>query len=87
MALMSLSEQKSKGSRLFLDECFDALGEAHDENAYAAIERLVEAAEEVGMNLTDVVSMLRRGVSLEALLDVIEARMTAGSDQAEFRVA
>jgi hypothetical protein len=59
-----------------LDECFDTLGEAHNENVYAAIERLVEAGEQVGFTVHDLIRMLKGGMSLEALLDLIELRMT-----------
>jgi hypothetical protein len=63
-------------------ECFDTLGEAHNEDVYGAIERLVLAGEEVGLTIHDLVRMLKGGMSLEALLDVIEVRMSGGSDAA-----
>jgi hypothetical protein len=63
-------------------ECFDALGETHNEDVYGAIERLVLAGEEVGLTIHDVMRMLKGGMSLEALLDVIEVRMSGGSDAA-----
>jgi len=59
-------------------ECFDSLGEAHNEDVYGAIERLVLAGEEVGLTIHDLVRMLKGGMSLEALLDVIEVRMSGG---------
>jgi hypothetical protein len=59
-------------------ECFDTLGEAHNEDVYGAIERLVQAGEEVGLTVHDLIRMLRDGMSLEALLDLIEVRMEAG---------
>jgi hypothetical protein len=61
-------------------ECFDTLGEAHNEDVYGAIERLVLAGEEVGLTIHDLVRMLKGGMSLEALLDVIAVRMSGGSD-------
>jgi hypothetical protein len=57
------------------EECFEALGEAHDENVLGAIERLVAAGEQVGFTVHDLIRMLRGGMSLESLLDVIEVRM------------
>jgi hypothetical protein len=61
------------------EECIAALGEAHNETAYGAIVRLVEAGEQVGFNVPDLVRMLNGGMTLEALLDLIELRM-AGAD-------
>lgn len=58
-------------------ECFDILGEAHNEDVYGAIERLVQAGEEVGFMVHDLVRVLKGGMSLEALLDLIEVRMEA----------
>jgi ferritin-like metal-binding protein YciE len=63
-------------------ECFDTLGEVHNEDVCGAIERLVLAGEEVGLTIHDLVRMLKGGMSLEALLDVIEVRMSGGSDPA-----
>ena len=60
-----------------LEECFETLGEAHNEDVYGAIERLVQAGEEVGLTAHDLVRMLKGGMSLEALLDLIEMRMEA----------
>ena len=42
---------------------------------YGAIERLVQAGEEVGFSVYDLVRMVKEGMSLEALLDLIEVRM------------
>jgi hypothetical protein len=58
-----------------LEECFDTLGEAHDENVYGAIERLVRAGEQVGFTVHDLIRMLNSGLTLESLFDVIEVRM------------
>jgi len=57
------------------EQCFDALGEAHDENVYGAIERLVQAGEQVGFTVQDLIGMLNGGMTLESMLDVIEVRM------------
>ena len=65
----------------WFEECITALGEAHNETAYGAIERLVEAGEQVGFNVPDLVRMLKGGMTLESLLDLIERRM-AGVEQA-----
>jgi hypothetical protein len=56
-------------------ECFDSLGEVHNEDAYGAIERLVQAGEEVGFTVKDLIRVLHAGMSLGSLLDVIEVRM------------
>ena len=58
-----------------LEECFDTLGEAHDENVYAAIERLVQAGEQAGFTVHDLIRMLDGGMTLESMLEVIEVRM------------
>ena len=59
-----------------VEECFDTLGEAHDENVYSAIERLVQAGEQVGFTVHDLIRMLKGGITLESLFEVIEVRMT-----------
>ena len=69
------------------DECFDTLGAAHNENVYGAIERLVQAGEQVGFTVYDLIRMLKGGMSLEALLDLIEVRMMATRVEFESRVA
>lgn len=58
-----------------LDQCFDTLGEAHTEDVYNAIERLVQAGELVGFTVQDLIRMLNSGMTFESLLDVIELRM------------
>jgi hypothetical protein len=40
-----------------------------------AIERLVEAGSAVGLTVVDLIRMLRSGMTLESLLDLIEIRM------------
>jgi hypothetical protein len=58
------------------EECFEVLGEAHEETVFGAIERLVAAGEQVGFSAHDLIRMLRGGMTLETVLDVIEVRMT-----------
>jgi ferritin-like metal-binding protein YciE len=60
-----------------LDDCFTRLHEARKVCAYEAIERLVQAGEEVGLSVETLIQMLDGGVNLEELLDLIEARMAA----------
>jgi hypothetical protein len=61
---------------MWFENCLATLGEAHDESVYAAIERLVEAGEQVGFTVHDLIRMLNSEMSFECLLDVIEVRMT-----------
>jgi hypothetical protein len=70
-----LTTRERRGISPF-EECFAILGETHDESAYRAIERLVEAGEQVGFTVHDLIRMLNGGMTLESLLDVIEVRMT-----------
>jgi len=72
---------------LGFDECFDTLGEVHNESAYGAIERLVQAGEQVGFTVHDLIRMLKGGMSLESLLDQIEVRMAGSCVRAESRAA
>jgi hypothetical protein len=59
----------------WFEECIATLGEVHDESIYGAIERLVAAGSEVGLTVPDLIRMLKGGMSLESLLDLIEIRM------------
>jgi len=68
------------------EECFEVLGETHSENVFGAIERLVAAAEQVGFTGQDLIRMLRGGMTLETVLDVIEVRMTGTCARAESKV-
>ena len=52
-----------------------------------AIERLVQAGEQVGFSVHDLILMLKGGMSLEALLDLIEVRMTGTCLHAESTAA
>ena len=78
-----------KGSRRQspYEECFHALGEEHSEDVYRAIERLVQAGEQVGFTIQNLIRMLNDGMSLEALLDLIEFRMSGASVHAESTAA
>jgi hypothetical protein len=67
--------RKQRQAQPPVEECFDTLGEAHDENVYSAIERLVQAGEQVGFTVDDLIRMLKGGITLESLFDVIEVRM------------
>lgn len=62
-----------------LEQCFDTLGEAHNEDVYHAIERLVQAGEQVGFTVHDLIRMINNGMTLESLFDVIEIRMAGKS--------
>lgn len=69
------------------EECMATLGEVHDESAYCAIERLVQAGSEVGFGVTDLIRMLKGGMTLESLLDLIEIRMAAAASRVRSRAA
>jgi len=76
MAETAISPERGHGrAQSRVEECFDALGEAHDENVYGAIERLVQAGEQVGFTIQDLIRMLNSGLTLESLFDTIEVRM------------
>lgn len=62
--------------RTSFENCLATLGEVRHESVYGAIERLVEAGEQVGFTVHDLIRMLNDGMTLESLLDVIEVRMT-----------
>jgi hypothetical protein len=51
------------------------LHESHEVSVYGAIERLMLAGEAVGLDAPTMVRMLDQGVTLEELLECIEARM------------
>lgn len=70
-----------------VEECLDTLGEAHDENVYLAIERLVRAGEQVGFTVHDLIRMLNSGTTLESLFDLIEVRMAGSCVHPESRTA
>jgi hypothetical protein len=64
-----------------LEGLFTRLGESHEASVYEAIERLVQAAEAVGLDDKALLRLLDQGLSLEDLLDLIEVRMR-GSQRA-----
>jgi hypothetical protein len=74
-AVFTVSNGRANAQTPF-EQCFEVLGEVHEENVFGAIERLVEAGEQVGFTGLDLIRMLKDGMSLENLLDVIEDRMT-----------
>jgi ferritin-like metal-binding protein YciE len=80
VAFTFYSNHRLNQQRLF-EECFEVLGEAHNENVFGAIERLVAAGEQVGFSAHDLIRMLRGGMTLETVLDVIEIRMTGACAQ------
>ncbi|HVO81815.1 MAG TPA: hypothetical protein VMT28_13855 [Terriglobales bacterium] len=65
-----------------LDDFFPRLHESREVCVYEAIERLVQAGEEVGLSVETLIQMLDAGVTLESLLDVIESRMAAKGEAA-----
>jgi hypothetical protein len=70
-----MSSQAEAIRENWFEECIATLGEVHDESVYGAIERLVEAGSAVGLTVVDLIRMLRSGMTLESLLDLIEIRM------------
>lgn len=64
-----------------LDVLLTRLHESHEVPVYEAIERLVQAAESVGIDADGLIRMLGRGVSLEGILEMIADRM--GDSQTE----
>ena len=64
-----------------LDVLLTRLHESHEVPVYEAIERLVQAAESVGINADELIRMLGRGIPLEGILELIGERM--GSSQTE----
>ncbi len=65
--------------RLQTSDSFEAfrarLSETRAVSVYDAIERLVQAAEQVGLDGETLIRMLDRGVTFEELLMLIESRM------------
>jgi len=83
---MSRTTNQHEGEKWF-EDCAAMLGEMHDENVYGAIERLVLAAEQVGFSVPDLIRMLKSGVTLESLLDLIEIRMAGALPHSRSRAA
>jgi hypothetical protein len=66
-----------------LDVLLARLHESHEVPVYEAIERLVQAAESVGIDADGLIRMLGRGVPLEAILELIAVRMGSSQTEAE----
>jgi hypothetical protein len=73
---MATSERRKRRSDNS-DDYFTRLRESREVCVYEAIEKLVQAGEEVGLSVETLIQMLDGGVTLEELLDLIEARMAA----------
>lgn len=73
---MAASERRKRRSDA-LDDFLTRSRESREVCAYEAIERLVQAGEEVGLSVETLIQMLDGGVTLEELLDLMEARMAA----------
>ena len=58
-----------------LDVFVTRLHESHEVAVYEAVERMVQAAEAVGLDAPALLRMLDRGVRMEELLEVIGERM------------
>lgn len=58
-----------------LDFLLTRLHESHQLPVYAAIERLIEGGEAVGLSAQKLGQMLDRGVTLEELFQLIESEM------------
>jgi uncharacterized tellurite resistance protein B-like protein len=58
------------------------LRESHEVSVYEAVERLVQAGEEVGFEAADLLRMLDRGMTFEKLLELIESRMESSKQAA-----
>ena len=82
MAGISMVHTRNEREQSPLEDCFATLGETHNEFVYGAIERLVQAGAQVGFSVQDLIRMLKGGMSLESLLDLIEIRMTASQSLA-----
>jgi hypothetical protein len=83
MAAIAMGRTRNELELSLLEDCFVTLGETHNEFVYGAIERLVQAGEQVGFSVQDLIRMLKGGMSLESLLDLIEIRMTASCIHAQ----
>ncbi len=55
------------------------LHESHEVSVYEAIERLVQAAGEVGLDDRTLLGMLDQGMTFEGLLELIESQMGSQS--------
>ena len=57
------------------EELFTRLQESREVCVYEAVERLVQAAEAVGIDADALPKMVDQGMNLEELLELIQARM------------
>lgn len=58
-----------------LEVFLSRLRESHDVSVYEAIERLVQAGEAAGLDVHTLIRMLDKGMTLEELFELVEARM------------
>jgi hypothetical protein len=76
-----MERDEARSAKTF--ECFFMrLRESHEVSVYEAIERLVQAGEEVGFEADDLLQMLDRGVTFEKLLELIEGKMESSQTAA-----
>lgn len=66
-----------------VDVLLTRLHESHEVSVYEAIDRLVRAAEAVGLDAHTLVRMLDRGMTLEDLLEFIESQMECSRSVAQ----
>lgn len=64
------------------DALFTCLQESREVCVYEAVERLVRAAEAVGIDADALSRMLDQGLSLEELLELIQTRMESARNAA-----
>lgn len=57
----NLTTTPGRQGNTWFETCLATLGEAHDESVYGAIERLVEAGEQVGFTVHDLIRMRTAG--------------------------
>ena len=57
-----------------LEVLLTRLHEVHDLSVYEAIERLVQASEEAGLDSSALVRMLERGMTFEKLLELVKSK-------------
>ena len=63
-----------------IETLFQRLNECHELPAYEAIERLVKAAEEVGLNIDALARMLDQGKTFEELLEAVELKLEMNAE-------
>ena len=75
-------ERNEPHSANTFESFFKRLRESHEVSVYEAIERLMQAGEEVGFDADDLLRMLDRGVTFEKLLELIESKMESSKQVA-----